>query len=817
MGPKLFASLGLVTLLFLTSPGYAAQEKKINVEVSILFQDTDGDGLSDGMEQDVYKTDPGNPDSDGDGYSDGAEVMYEGDPLQPGIIPSKGDLHVTSDPPGAAVFLNGEWGYLGRFQGVTEADKSILIPKVKVGRHLLRLSQPGYEDSYDTVQVVPPANIDWKTGLGIEFSDASINMKALTTPDYGPGGPLTILGGPINVGNAAVPVVCDWDNDGRKDLLVGNGEGLLLLYRNIGSDFSPLFSEGLPIFSNMDNLNSSDNFLAPFVVDWDNDGKKDLLIGTLEGNVLFFKNIGGDDTPSFAGGEILVTLSGGYARPVVVDWDGDRKKDLIAGDGKGEVRLLLNRGPDDKPELSDPQSSTTLLSLGQLERVSPFVVTDWDGDGRKDIIAGTPDGLILLYSNQGADQEGREIFSGPVPIKAGTTGAKADIVAGQYASPFVADWNGDGVKDLIVGNNNGNILYYGDRPPVASIFIVSDEGPSEGGQVSFNGGLSSDPDGDPLTYYWDFGDGSPPLEGGAEVLHTFVNDGEYTVTLTVTDPYGMSNSAKGKIVVANEAPLVTAGADQWVVAGDLVYFTGESMDPGTEDTYSVLWDFGDGSTGTGGLMTSHRFDNPGEYSITRTVTLTVTDDAGASRSDQITVRVDPPGAIRPFSLTYPFNGMVFSTPSVDVRGILNIPPGGTAVEVNSAPAFISEEGAFSGEVPLLPGINTIIITLTDQVGYVSTERFTVTRSGGDINDDGVVDIADAFRVLQVSSGQETPESLGLNRDIMDVSPLRKDEAGNLMKNPDGSVILAPDGVINVADALILLRAALGYIILPLPH
>ncbi|MDI7258432.1 MAG: PKD domain-containing protein [Thermodesulfobacteriota bacterium] len=787
MEQKRFAILGFLIFLLLSARVYAEPEQKIKVQVSILFVNSDGDGISDEMEKDVHHTKPDNPDSDSDGYSDGTEVLYGGDPLESSVIPTKGDLHVTSNPTNATIFLEGNWGYLGRFGGFSD----VVISKLDVGRHLLRLSHPGYEDSYDAVQVSPPKNLR-------DVSKAHVELKPLTRPDYGEGGRLTSGGLPIDVGDSAIPVVCDWDNDGKKDLLVGNSTGALILYRNTGSDASPDFTESIPLISN-------DAFLAPFVVDWDNDGKKDLLIGTRDGNVLFFRNTGSDDIPSIVSNGIpqVTALPGGYARPLAVDWNGDTKKDLLVGDGSGKINAFLNTGSDDQPTFDAPPFTALSFEPG---RISPFVVTDWDGDSKKDILVGTSDGRILLYSHQGDNA-----FSGPIPIQSGLAGAKQEINTGAYASPFVADLNHDGMKDLLIGNENGEILYYGNHPPVAS-FIAADM-VIEGEQVSFNGSSSFDPDGDPLKYRWSFGDGTTDVEEGPNTQHTFDDEGIYRVTLTVTDSYGVSHSTQMDVRVANVAPLVLGGPDQRVVAGDTVSFSGVYLDPGMKDTHSILWDFGDGTTAAGQLTLTHVYIAGGDY----TVTLVVTDNAMETGSDKVTVRVDEAGTTRPFSLAYPLNGMVFSTASVNLSGLLNIPADGVTVKVNGTPVIMTlhSDSSFDGAIPLVFGPNTIDITLTDEDGYLSTKMIEVNRSGGDLNGDGIVGVEDAFTVLQISSGAETPESLGLRPDQMDFAPLHVDSSGNVLKNPDGSVIPDPNGVINVADALILLRAALGTIILPL--
>src|SRR5258705_359710 len=87
-----------------------------------------------------------------------------------------------------------------------------------------------------------------------------------------------------------------------------------------------------------------------------------------------------------------------------------------------------------------------------------------------------------------------------------------------------------------------------DRAPTANIGVPSTT-VCLGQAVNFNGSASSDPDGDPLTFSWNFGDGSPPGTGPT-ISHTYANPGTYTVTLTVTDNCTRANTASASVTVS---------------------------------------------------------------------------------------------------------------------------------------------------------------------------------------------------------------------------------------------------------------------------
>ena len=102
------------------------------------------------------------------------------------------------------------------------------------------------------------------------------------------------------------------------------------------------------------------------------------------------------------------------------------------------------------------------------------------------------------------------------------------------------------------------------QPPFASI-----TGPAgdiaEGGSATFDASASVDPNGTIVSYAWDFGDGS--TGSGASVSHTFAQDGTFTVSVTVTDNDGLTDSATFTVNVTNVAPVVGAVPDATLNVG----------------------------------------------------------------------------------------------------------------------------------------------------------------------------------------------------------------------------------------------------------
>jgi hypothetical protein len=157
----------------------------------------------------------------------------------------------------------------------------------------------------------------------------------------------------IMTNNNSWPYVCDWNLDGRKDLLAGQ-EGLGLpcnvyVYLNEGTDSLPVFGDSTPVLQN--GIPFTDYRCVPLLVDLDRDGRRDLVLGEWYSSVRLYGNVGTDTNPVFAGYINLVQpdpdsfVNGNPPRINFTDWDGDGDLDMITCDYYGSVFLRRNITP----------------------------------------------------------------------------------------------------------------------------------------------------------------------------------------------------------------------------------------------------------------------------------------------------------------------------------------------------------------------------------------------------------------------------------------------------------------------------------------
>ncbi|MCX6879524.1 MAG: VCBS repeat-containing protein [Verrucomicrobia bacterium] len=283
-------------------------------------------------------------------------------------------------------------------------------------------------------------------------------------------------GAGLDVGDYAIPCVADWNGDGRKDLLVGYrvlatptlGDKVAM-FLNTGTDTAPVFGQRSLLQANGADIQvpgSGCGAPAPWVCDYDGDGRRDLLVG--EGNsgyVYLYRNTNTDAAPILAPGVRLlmgaspVSVSS-RATPCVADWDADGLNDLLCGDGNGNVSFFRNVGTAHAPGYETRvllQAGSGALYLGI--RAVPRCI-DWDGDGLQDLV-GSSDTGVYWCRNTGTRTT--PVLQAPVALnipKTDGSGSLTTIQTGGRMRLDLTDWDGDGTLDLILGNANGTVFLY---------------------------------------------------------------------------------------------------------------------------------------------------------------------------------------------------------------------------------------------------------------------------------------------------------------------------------------------------------------------
>jgi PKD repeat protein len=136
----------------------------------------------------------------------------------------------------------------------------------------------------------------------------------------------------------------------------------------------------------------------------------------------------------------------------------------------------------------------------------------------------------------------------------------------------------------------------------------------EGDEILFNGSGSFDPDGDTLTYAWDFGDGSTGT--GVSPTYTYKANGTYTVALTVNDGEVDSAPSTTTATISDVDPVASFTSDSPKPEGEVMSFTDTST---SYDGILWSWEFGDGGTHSVQNPT-HAYESVGTYTVNLTVT-----------------------------------------------------------------------------------------------------------------------------------------------------------------------------------------------------
>lgn len=283
--------------------------------------------------------------------------------------------------------------------------------------------------------------------------------------------------------------VTDWEGDGDQDIIYGESGGLLFLMRNTGDVSTPVFRTHEYIRDNVGNPLSVGQGAAPLAVDWDGDGREDLLVGTHWNRVAFYKNTSATSDRTFEYQGVVLVNGTPLQLPIndpgqpadpehdkdyypvleVADWDNDGKDDLLAGGYiSGRIFCFRNTGA------SSPSNNTPVLASGTaiwvLGGTAPLNVGDWCasptmGDINGDLINDLVTGLLPVQSGSGpflrmflsgANQGGR--------LKEAIVGS-GSAPKTRMATPRLVNIIGDEKLDLVVSARSDIYIYENITPP----------------------------------------------------------------------------------------------------------------------------------------------------------------------------------------------------------------------------------------------------------------------------------------------------------------------------------------------------------------
>lgn len=240
-------------------------------------------------------------------------------------------------------------------------------------------------------------------------------------------------------------------------------QGRIALYENTGTASAPAFTLITRDYMGLSTSGIGTD-MYPAFSDLDGDGDLDMLIGDSNGRVHLFRNIATGSVAQFQLEQPNITTTGGapidvgqHATPQLFDVDGDGLDDLIIGERNGNVNYYRNVG-------TQQQAAWTLEkdSLGGVVTTVGYLLTGFsvpfmyfNEDGERELLVGSQSGWIWRYGDIDGNLDGDFTLLDSTWM---------DIREGARTSIALADMNGNGRLDAFIGNYRGGVSFYRNGP-----------------------------------------------------------------------------------------------------------------------------------------------------------------------------------------------------------------------------------------------------------------------------------------------------------------------------------------------------------------
>ncbi|MEN8193450.1 MAG: VCBS repeat-containing protein [Bacteroidota bacterium] len=297
----------------------------------------------------------------------------------------------------------------------------------------------------------------------------------------------------IKFGALVTPFNIDWDNDGDDDLICGNTAGYIGFIENLNGENPPKWAE--PVYLQADDeviriqagyngsiqgpCEAKWGYTTLSVGDWDHDGLHDIIINSIWGKILWYKNFGTKNDPKLAAakpikvewkeknykpawywwepeGNNLATQW--RTTPLIYDWNNDDLMDLIMLDHEGFLAFFERSERENKLILL-PGKRIFYNEQGELLQLNPksagksgrrkLSIVDWDLDGKLDLLVNSKN--VNFFKNISTSKD-KVVFKDMGMVS-------EQILAGHTTSPTTVDWDKNGIPDLLLGAEDGYFYY----------------------------------------------------------------------------------------------------------------------------------------------------------------------------------------------------------------------------------------------------------------------------------------------------------------------------------------------------------------------